>query len=810
MSKTSHTPMMQQYLKIKADHTNQLLFYRMGDFYELFYDDAELASKLLDITLTHRGQSDGQPIPMAGVPYHAAESYLAKLVNQGHTVAICEQVGDPKTSKGPVEREVTRILTPGTLTDEALLNSHDDCFLGAIFIDVKSETYGFAVLDMSSGRFWVQECNEMTLKSELVRLSPKETLIPENIKNCPDFIKALPALKKKPLWDFELNASKEILCQQFNVAHLKAFECESMPFAIRAAGALLKYAQDTQRRSLTHIQNIKVIHPHQHLFLDAETRRHLELIKHPNGHKKPSLSGLYNNTMTPMGSRRFHRWLQCPLRDITALNHRHTGIKECLEAQRYELLRVCFKTMGDFDRILTRIALNTARPRDLTALKHSLYAVEKVKNLLHQFNSKTLHSMFPLEPHHDVSALIEKAIIDPSPALIREGGVIKPGYDNELDDLKDTSENASQFLKKLEMTERADTQLSTLKVGYNRVHGFFIELSRAQAEHAPAHYMRRQTLKNTERFITPELKEYEDKVLSAQERALAREKVLYEKILEILHPHISSIQKTAYQISVLDVLSTFAYNAVRFNLNCPILSKESGLVIKQGRHPIVEQTLKKPFIANDLTLNQAKKILLITGPNMGGKSTYMRQTALIVILAYMGSYVPAESAVIGPIDRVFTRIGANDDLSSGLSTFMVEMTETATILNSATENSLVLLDEIGRGTSTYDGLALATATLEYLSEKINAYTLFSTHYFELTHVANRLSNTENVHLDAKEHQGQLVFLHSVQPGPANKSYGLQVAKLAGVPSPVIQHAEEYLEYLTQHSNDLLQNAVKKN
>lgn len=803
MSQPTHTPMMQQYLSIKAQYPGKLLFYRMGDFYELFFDDAVLVASLLEITLTSRGQSAGTPIPMAGVPYHAAESYLARLVQKGYTVAICEQVGDPQTTKGPMHREVQRILTPGTVTDEALLDTKDECLLAAISFKAKPQPhYGLATLDMSTGRFSLQECDINTLGSELIRLNPKETLISEDLM-CPDLVAQLPALQKRPTWDFELSQAKERLCKQFQTAHLQAFECEELPLALMAAGALLKYAQETQRTPLMHIRGLKVEQPHDHLFLDAHTRKHLELTSHLQGQAKYNLAARYDTTLTPMGSRLFKRWLQCPLRDYKKLQIRQACVATCIQNHLFEHLRPHLKHIGDMDRILTRIALRSARPRDLVKLKESLQAIPDILKNLEGFKAECLLKAMPLCLHETVATLINNAIIDVPPMLIRDGGVIKLGFDAELDELRLISENTTQFLLDLETRERKRTQLSTLKVGYNRIHGFFIELSRNQANDAPSDYIRRQTLKNVERFITPELKSYEDKVLSAKDRALEKEKAIYDTVLTQLQCDLASLQQTAQSLALLDVIVSFAKNAIEFNLCCPKLVNTPELTIKAGRHPVIEHTLSLPFIPNDIHLDPKRKVLLITGPNMGGKSTYMRQIALIVILACIGSFVPAKAATIGPIDRIFTRIGASDDIASGLSTFMVEMTETANILHHATSQSLVLLDEIGRGTSTYDGLALATACFEHLSQDIAAYTLFSTHYFELTQVAEKLNNADNVHLDAKEFEGHLIFLHTVEKGPANKSFGLQVAKLAGVPHPVLERAQHVLEVLSQTAEPIV-------
>jgi DNA mismatch repair protein MutS len=793
MTKNEHTPMMQQYLKIKAEHPNQLLFYRMGDFYELFYDDAKKAADLLDITLTARGQSAGQGIPMAGVPYHAAESYLAKLLGAGESVAICEQIGDPHTSKGPVERQVTRILTPGTLSDEALLNDKQDNLLVAIAKE--KNTFGIASLEFSSGRFVLQEVNnEIELQNELLRLHPAELLIPEILSQL-DSIKMIPIVHERPIWDFNHSTAVKLLCEQFCVKSLDTFQCGALRAALIAAGVLLRYAKETQRAALPHIHRLTIENTQDYLQLDDHTRRHLMLIENPQGKREGTLLAVLDHAMTPMGSRLLARWIQRPLLDRIRLIRRQDAIEAFLKSYQIDTLQKQLKPIGDLERILARVALRSARPRDLVKLRQGFECLPSLKNQLQKTHAIAKEKLEQLHEHRDLYALLQKAIVENPPVIIRDGGVIATGYDETLDELRGLSEHADAFMQDLEKKELARTKLSTLKVGYNRIHGFYIELSRQQALHAPKEYLRRQTLKNAERFITPELKLFEEKVLSAKEKSLAQEKMLYETLLSELLDHLKPLQQTASLLAEIDALLALAQSAKTLDYHRPVLSHEPGIKIEIGRHPIVEQMLSDPFVPNDTLLDHTTHMLLITGPNMGGKSTYMRQVALIVILAHMGSYVPATQAIIGPIDRIFTRIGASDDLAKGQSTFMVEMIETANILHFATSKSLVIMDEIGRGTSTYDGLSLAWACAVELSQKIQAFTLFSTHYFELTQLANTLSHTQNVHLGAKESGDDLVFLHAVKPGPADKSYGLQVAKLAGLPKHVLLTAANMLKTL---------------
>jgi DNA mismatch repair protein MutS len=789
-----HTPMMQQYLRIKADYPHTLLFYRMGDFYELFFDDAQKAARLLDITLTARGQSAGKPIPMAGVPFHSAESYIARLIRQGLSVAICEQIGEPKAGAGPVERQVVRILTPGTVSDAAFLDDQQDNLLLAVC--AHEQQYGLAVLDISGGRFHLLQVQGYeALSSELARLKPAELLISD------DWDHSLlgqyqQQVRRRAPWEFDYEASVRLLTEQMQTYDLSGFGCQEMRVALCAAGCLLQYAKETQRAAMPHIRAIQVERREDSLILDAASRQNLELVTNLYGGSNNTLASVLDNTKTAMGGRLLRRWLHRPLRDHVVLRDRQQCIHQFIDQYGYKELQNSLNGVADLERILARIALKTARPRDLIALRITLALLPQIQAQLKNFNVEHLAQLQrSLSEYPELVALLERAIIENPPVTIRDGGVIAQGYDAELDELLTMSENAGEFLLALEEQEKQRTGLSTLKVGYNRVHGYYIEISRLQAQTVPIDYIRRQTLKNAERFITPELKAFEDKALSARERALAREKMLYEELLEKLIPHVTALQITASSLAELDVLSNFAERAVRLNWCCPELSEEPGIYITEGRHPVVESVAQQPFVPNDVELNNQQRMLIITGPNMGGKSTYMRQIALIVLLAHVGCYVPARAAKIGPVDRIFTRIGAADDLASGRSTFMVEMTETANILHNATHQSLVLMDEIGRGTSTFDGLSLAYACAHFLAQGIRAYTLFATHYFELTTLTDEIKAIHNVHLDATEHGDQIIFLHAVQPGPANQSYGIQVAQLAGLPRSVIQHAKQKLQLL---------------
>ena len=794
----AHTPMMQQYLRIKADHPDKLVFYRMGDFYELFYDDAKQAAALLDITLTSRGNSAGQPIPMAGLPYHAAENYLARLIRRGQSIAICEQVGDPATSKGPVERKVMRIVTPGTVTDEAFLDDSRDNYLAAICLDANQ--FGLSVLDISSGQFIISEPNDLeSLLAELERLKPAELLLPEglSIKLPPRW---LGIHKPRPAWEFDRQSSYDNLCIQFQSKSLQGFGCEQLTAGVGAAGCLLEYAKLTQHASLPHINSISCLQPDEYVHLDAATRRNLELDQNLSGGNNNTLLSAMDNTATAMGSRMLNRWLNQPLCDIEKLKMRQHCISMLSDDYLYETVLDILKQVGDLERIVARLGLRSARPRDLTRLQHGLSQLPVLQERMREIDSPQLHvllaeaSEFP-----DLTGLLGRAIIENPPVLIRDGGVIADGFDDELDELRNISRTSDQFLIDLEEREQQQTGINTLKVNYNRVHGFYIEFSRLHADQAPAHYVRKQTLKNVERYITPELKEFEDKVLSSRSKSLAREKQVYEQLLDTLNEQLTELQRSIRALAEIDLLANLAERSVTLNLVQPELTEESGIKIEAGRHLVVEQMLDKPFVANDLTFNEERKMLIITGPNMGGKSTYMRQNALIVLLAHIGSFVPAGSATIGIVDRIFTRIGSSDDLAGGRSTFMVEMTETANITHNATARSLVLMDEVGRGTSTFDGLSLAWACARYLAEKIQAYTLFATHYFELTSLEEEIPCVVNVHVKAVEHANQIIFLHAVEDGAANQSYGLEVARLAGIPNKVINLARAKLQQLENES-----------
>ena len=805
---SNHTPMMQQYLGIKHDHPHDLVFYRMGDFYEMFYEDAKQASELLDISLTSRGQSAGQPIPMCGIPYHAAEGYIAKIVNAGRAVAVAEQVGDPATSKGPVDRKVVRVVTPGTLTDEALMQANQDHLLVATF--KLQDIYGIASLDMSSGRFAVTEANTADeLQTQLQRLRPAELLFDESSEII-DHIQEWPCRRPQASWNFTYDTALRILSHQFNTRDLSGFGCETMHAAICAAGCLLNYAKETQRGDLPHLRNLQIELPQDTLILDGPSRKNLEIDLNIQGGEQFTLAAALDTTATPMGGRLLRRWLNNPLRNIEVLEQRQDFICQMLTSDKTEDLQLGLKPIGDMERILARIALRSARPRDLSRLCASLRALPHIQVSLSPLESKRAQSLA-----NDISEfpatvdLLMRAIVDNPPVIIRDGGVIAKGYDEELDQLRGLSQNAGQFLLDLETQERERTGLSTLKVGYNRVHGYYIEISRLQSAQAPSEYVRRQTLKNAERFITPELKSFEDRALSSKSRSLAREKALYEDLIEDLATQLQQLQQASDGVSELDVLCCLAERAMCLDLNRPSLKLEPGIDIRQGRHLVVEQLISDPFVANDTRLCATSSMMMITGPNMGGKSTYMRQVALIVIMAQIGAYVPALEASIGIVDRVFTRMGSSDDLAGGRSTFMVEMTETANILNNASAQSLVLMDEVGRGTSTFDGLSLAWSCALNLARDIGALTLFATHYFEMTQLSEQLAQVENVHLDATEHDDNIIFMHKVLPGPASKSYGLQVAKLAGVPHQVIDEARQKLNYLEQ-SEHKQTSAIAKN
>ena len=839
MTKPTHTPMMQQYLGIKAQHPDMLLFYRMGDFYELFMGDAERAAKLLDITLTQRGSTNGHPIKMAGVPYHAAEGYLARLVKLGESVAICEQIGDPATSKGPVERKVVRIVTPGTVTDSALLEEKRDSLLLAVY--AQQSKLGLAWLNLASGQFWVCETGLDNLAAELERLQPSEIL---HVENNRVQISHNAVCKPLPEWHFSLDTARRALCQQFAIMDLAGFGCAEMTVGVAAAGALLGYAKLTQGQTISHINGLQVYRTDAFVRMDAATRRNLEISQTLRGEPAPTLFSLLDTCATNMGSRLLRHWLHHPLRDRNVLrarlsaveqlqlpspigrgaggegafgeslaseNHPHPnplprgegargfgGEGTVLGKPLFELVHTHLKSAVDVERVTARIALRSARPRDLSGLRDTLAMLPALVATLAAAPDRLAALASDLQLDPALSALLQSALRAEPSTVLREGGVIADGFDAELDELRGIQNNCGDFLLALETRERQRTGIATLKVEYNRVHGFYIEVSQAQSVNVPDDYRRRQTLKNAERYITPELKAFEDKALSANDRALAREKYLYEQLLDALAPQIATLQQLAAALSELDVLSCFAERACSLNFNAPEFTDAPHLHIAQGRHPVVETQVEQ-FTANDTRLVPTRQMLLITGPNMGGKSTYMRQVALIALLAHVGSFVPAQQATLGEIDQIFTRIGASDDLASGRSTFMVEMTEAAHILHNATAKSLVLVDEIGRGTSTFDGLALAYAIARHLLETNRSYTLFATHYFELTRLSDEFPQLANVHLAAVEHQHRIVFLHSVNDGAASQSYGLQVAALAGVPPAVIKIARKQLRSLEQSS-----------
>lgn len=812
---SSHTPMMQQYLKVKMQHPHALMFYRMGDFYELFFDDAHKAAKLLGITLTHRGKTNGNPIPMAGVPFHAAEGYLARLVKKGETVVICEQVGEV-TGKGPVDRQVVRILTPGTLTDDALLNSHQSSNLVALCL--QQNQIGIALLDLSAGIFKVQQQDFKLeqLSIELARLMPSEILVDEDIVD-PNILEHVKRqldcpVTKRPNVDFNLNNAQKTLCDQLGVSTLSGFGIDHLPLAKAAAAALIHYAKETQKTALPHIRSIQLEQSSDFIALDPVTRRNLEIVD-PLFEHGTSLFQLINDCQTAMGSRLLSRTLMQPLRDTALLDARLDAIQAFIDGYHEAPIRLVLKEIGDIERVLSRVALGSARPRDLVQLRQ---ASAQLPFLRHALNPIVVSQQSKLvqqlnEELGDFNGLYQRllaAIVENPPVLLRDGNVIAEGFDSELDELRKIRDHAGQFLIDLEIKEREQSGIPTLKIGYNRVSGYYIELTRAQAEQAPEHYIRRQTLKNAERYITPELKSFEDKVLSSESRALAREKMLFEMLLDELRQDIANLQVMSAAIAQIDLLSNFAHQARLRNWSRPEFSPETGIKIMAGRHPVVEALSKTAFTPNDTHLDYAHRMAIITGPNMGGKSTFMRQTALISLLAYCGSFIPAQSATLGPIDRIFTRIGSADDLSTGKSTFMVEMTETSQILHHATNQSLVLMDEVGRGTSTYDGLSLAWACVLDLSKRVKCLCLFATHYFELTELSKE-SGIYNYHVSAKELNGNLILLHKVQQGPASQSHGLQVAKLAGIPANVIKEAQNRLRILERQQQQHVNTAVQR-
>ncbi len=795
-----HTPMMQQYLRIKAEHPNTLVFYRMGDFYEVFYGDAEKAARLLDITLTQRGQSGGQPVRMAGVPVHSLESYLARLVKLGEAVAICEQIGDPATSKGPVERKVVRVVTAGTITDQGLLPEKSDALLMALLPDKRMT--GAAWLNLASGELTLAEIAPARLAQELERLRPAEVIVPDGSDAGLVPLPSTGSIARSVLnvWQFDVRAGERRLCEHFKVATLDGYGCNGLTLALGAAGALLQYAESTQGRQVSHIQTLNVETGDEYLTLDAVTRRNLEITETLRGAPAPTLFAIVDTCITSMGSRLLSRWLHHPLRDRRVPQARHAAIAALLlESRQFDAPRRALRDVSDVERISARIALGSVRPRELSALRTSLKAAPELVLGLPLFAEPLLASLAAdLATPNDCVALLDTRLHSEPAARVQDGGIVAPGFDADLDELRGLTTNAGEYLVALEARERERTGIPNLRVEYNRVHGYYIEVTASHIGKVPDDYRRRQTLKNAERYITPELKTFEDKALSAESKALSREKALYEELIDALRPHIGALQRIARAVAQLDALCALAERAWTFNWTRPLLDDTPGIDITAGRHPVVAQQVTD-FVPNDCAFSPERRLLLITGPNMGGKSTYMRQTALITLLAYAGSFVPATTARFGPVDRIFTRIGAADDLAQGRSTFMVEMTESAAILNGATAHSLVLMDEVGRGTSTFDGLALAWAIARRLIETNRSYTLFATHYFELTQLAGEYPECANVHLAAAEHAGGVVFLHEVRDGPASQSYGLQVAQLAGVPPAVIRAARKHLADLEEHA-----------
>jgi DNA mismatch repair protein MutS len=805
---SAHTPMMQQYLRIKAQHPDALVFYRMGDFYELFHEDARRANRLLDITITTRGMSAGEPVVMAGVPVHSVEGYLAKLIKLGESVAICEQVGDVATAKGPVERKVVRIVTPGTVTDTELLADKSDALLLALASRTHRgvTTHGLAWLGLTSGQLGLTECDDRQLAGWLSRLHAAEVLVDRD--HVPAALLASrTSVTHRPSWQFDTGLGQRKLCEQLRVASLAGFNAQDLPSAHAAAAALLSYAEHTQGQALAHVRTLQVERASELLDLPPLTHRNLELTQTLRGEDAPTLLSLLDTCRTGMGSRALRHWLTHPLRERTIAGQRHDALDVLIE-HGFEPLREALRGMSDVERITARIALRQVRPRELTGLRATLQALPALRSRL-AVGAAVLLDMLAeaLQPSRDIEAVLAAAIADEPAALLRDGGVIAMGFDPQLDELRAISQNCDAFLLDLEARERARTGIANLRVQFNKVHGFYIEVTQGQLDKVPLDYQRRQTLKSAERFITPELKAFEDKALSAQERALAREKLLYEQVIDQLQAHLEELSGLARALAGLDALAALAERAATLGWCRPQFVREPCIAIEAGRHPVVEARLLETgagnFMPNDCRLDANRRMLVITGPNMGGKSTFMRQVALIALLASIGSFVPARACRLGPIDAIHTRIGAADDLANAQSTFMLEMTEAAAILHSATDQSLVLMDEIGRGTSTFDGLALAGAIASHLHERNRSFTLFATHYFELTHFPLKHERAINVHVSAAESGDDIVFLHDIQPGPASRSYGVQVARLAGMPASLIRQARGTLEALEaqQQAND---------
>ncbi len=801
---SAHTPMMQQYLRIKAEHPDTLVFYRMGDFYELFYDDARRGNQLLDITLTTRGQSAGEPVVMAGVPVHSVEAYLAKLIKLGEAVALCEQVGDVATAKGPVERKVVRVITPGTVTDSELLSDKSDAVLVALSCSSQrsSCTVGLAWLSLTQGEIGLTECDLPSLGAWLARLNPNEILIDREQSGSGPAAAVLGAqsapVTGRPSWQFDGALGQRKLCEQLRVASLAGFNAQDLPTAHAAASALLSYAEHTQGRALAHVRSLSVARANELLDLPPSTHRNLELTQTLRGEDAPTLLSVLDTCRTGMGSRALRHWLTHPLRDRSVAIARHDAI-EALAQAGVEPLRQALRGMSDVERITARIALRQVRPRELQGLRHTLDSLPALRDLVPRQTALLDQFGEALHPPAEIGKLLHAALAGEPAALIRDGGVIASGFDPDLDELRAIGQNCDAFLLEMETRERTRTGIANLRVQFNKVHGFFIEVTQGQLDKVPADYQRRQTLKNAERFITPELKAFEDKALSAQERALAREKQLFEQLIDQLQTHLAVLTAVGRAMAALDALAALTERAQTLGWCRPQFVRVPCLEIEAGRHPVVQARLQEtgagPFMANDCRLDAQRKMLIITGPNMGGKSTFMRQVALIALLASMGSFVPAQACRLGPIDAIHTRIGAADDLANAQSTFMLEMTEAAAILHGATEHSLVLMDEIGRGTSTFDGLALAGAIATHLHERNRAFTLFATHYFELTDFPAKHPRALNVHVSAVEQGEDIVFLHEIQSGPASRSYGVQVARLAGMPASLVRQARATLEAL---------------
>ncbi|WP_405328103.1 DNA mismatch repair protein MutS [Ruminobacter sp.] len=795
-SSNNATPLMQQYLSVKSQYPETLLLYRMGDFYETFFDDAKKAAEILDITLTKRGTYNGEPIPMAGVPFHSVDNYLARLIEHGESVAICEQIGDPAAAKGIVERKVTRIITPGTVTDDNLLAERKDNCIVCVCSD--QLTYAVSYINLSSGDFYCYEAETPTaFESILQRLRPAELLYSENFKS-PELLSSYNGLRRRPVWDFDYETSLKKLCRQFGTRDLSGFGLNGISIGICAAGALLSYVSETQKTTLLHITSLKTESDSSYVYLDANSQRNLELVENLQGGQTHTLASVLDRCVTPMGSRMLKRNLLQPPKDLHVIAGRHDLIAEFIENSAVATLSEQLKEAGDLERVTARLALKNLRPRDLCKIRAALRMLPELKKLMMTFGGKTASYGEAIPTINELADLLLRAIRENPPIVIREGGVIADGYSEELDYLRQLTDGAVDILKKVEEREKQRTGITTLKVDYNRVHGYYIEVTKANADAVPDDYIRRQTLKNAERYITPELKEYEEQTLTAQSRALALEKKLYDELLDSVLPYLNTLTDISRKLANLDMILSFASVAEQNYYVRPEFTPSRDLCIERGRHPVIEQVMNNPFIANTSSLDENSTLLLITGPNMGGKSTYMRQCALITLMAYAGSFVPAHKAVIPDVDKIFTRIGASDDLASGRSTFMVEMTETSSIINQVTSKSLVLMDEIGRGTSTIDGMSLAWAVAEYFAKK-RCYTLFSTHYFELTELANTFANVRNVHFGAQKSGDSIIFLHNVEDGAATSSYGLEVAALAGIPNTIISLARKRMRsFTTEH------------